>query len=171
MTRQRTEFPDFVAHQFRTSIVAIKGSAATVLGSPYPMDHRETRQFLQIIDEHADHMRHLIGNLSDQRDMETGTLSVHPEPADLGALVEQARVAFLRRGGANTVIVRSGPALPMAKLDRERIFRALGILLTHGFRKFSPVVRHQGEPFGDESRRHGDSGNIRPVRRRLGPRG
>ena len=131
MTSQRTEFPDFVAHQFRTSIVAIKGSAATVLGSPYPMDHRETRQFLQIIDEHADHMRHLIGNLSDQRDMETGTLSVHPEPADLGALVEQARVAFLRRGGANTVLVRSGPALPMAKLDRERIFRALGILLTH----------------------------------------
>ena len=131
MTSQRTEFPDFVAHQFRTSIVAIKGSAATVLGSPYPMDHRETRQFLQIIDEHADHMRHLIGNLSDLRDMETGTLSVHPEPADLGALVEQARVAFLRRGGANTVLVRSGPALPMARLDRERIFRALGILLTH----------------------------------------
>ena len=131
MTRQRTEFPDFVTRQFRTSIVAIKGSAATVLGSPYPMDHRETRQFLQIIDEHADHMRHLMGNLSDQRDMETGTLSVHPEPADLGDLVKQAREAFLRRGGANTVLVRSGPALPMAKLDRERIFRALGILLTH----------------------------------------
>ena len=131
MTRQRTEFPDFVTRQFRTSIVAIKGSAATVLGSPYPMDHRETRQFLQIIDEHADHMRHLMGNLSDQRDMETGTLSVYPEPADLGDLVKQAREAFLRRGGANTVLVRSGPALPMAKLDRERIFRALDILLTH----------------------------------------
>ena len=131
MTRPRTEFPDFVTRQFRTSIVAIKGSAATVLGSPYPMDHRETRQFLQIIDEHADHMRHLMGNLSDQRDMETGTLSVYPEPADLGDLVKQAREAFLRRGGANTVIVRSGPALPTAKLDRERIFRVLDILLTH----------------------------------------
>ena len=129
--RQRTEFPDFVAHQFWTSILAIKGSAATVLGSPHPMDHRETRQFLQIIDEHADHMRHMMGNLSDQREIERGTLSVHPEPVSLEDVVKQARDTFLRRGSANTVIVRSGPALPTAKLDRERIFRVLSILLTH----------------------------------------
>ena len=128
---QRTEFPDFVAHQFRTSILAIRGSVATVLGSPHPMDHRGTRQFLQIIDEHADHMRHMMGNLSDQRDIETGTLSVNPQPADLEDLVKQARETFLRQGGANTVIVRSGPALPNAKLDRDRIFRVLGILLAH----------------------------------------
>ena len=131
MTSQRTEFPDFVAHQFRNSIVAIKGSAATVLGSPHPMDHRETRQFLQIIDDHADHMRHMMGNLSDQREIERGTLSVHPEPVSLEDVVKQARDTFLRRGSANTVIVRSGPALPTAKLDRERIFRVLSILLTH----------------------------------------
>ena len=95
------------------------------------MDHRETRQFLQIIDEHADHMRHMMGNLSDQRDIETGTLSVNPQPADLEDLVKQARETFLRRGGANTVVIRSGPNLPTAKLDRDRIFRVLSILLTH----------------------------------------
>ena len=130
-TAERTQFPDFAAHQFWTSIVAIKGSAATVLGAPHPMDHRETRQFLQIIDEHADHMRHMMGNLSDQRDIETGTLSVNPQPADLEDLVKQARETFLRRGGANTVVIRSGPNLPTAKLDRDRIFRVLSILLTH----------------------------------------
>ena len=131
MTIQRNEFPDFVARQFWTSILAIRGSAATVLGSPYPMNHTETCQFLQTIDEHADDMRHMMGNLADIKDIQAGTMSVNLDPADLADVVERARQTLLRRGGANTVVVRSGPDLPTAKLDRERIFRVLSILLTH----------------------------------------
>ena len=38
-------------------------------------------QFFRVIDEQADHMRSLIGDLLDQGRIETGTLSVSPEPA------------------------------------------------------------------------------------------
>ena len=127
--RRRTGVPDFVSHQLRTSLTCIKGSAATVLGSPFPLNAGETRRFVRIIDEHADHMRHLIGNLADLRDMESGTLSVDPEPTNLEDLVEQAREAFLRRGGENTVLVDPSPELPRVTADRERIFRVLSILL------------------------------------------
>ena len=110
-------------------LTSIKGSAATVLGSPFSLNAGETRRFVRIIDEHADHMRHLIGNLTDLREMETGTLSVDPEPTNLEDLVEQAREAFLRRGGGNTVLVDPSPELPMVTADRERIFRVLSMLL------------------------------------------
>ena len=129
MVRRRTGVPDFVSHQLRTSLTSIKGSAATVLGSPFPLNAGETRRFVRTIDEHADHMRHLIGNLADLRDMETGTLSVDPEPTNLEDLVEQAREAFLRRGGGNTLLIDPSPELPMVMADRERIFRVLSMLL------------------------------------------
>ena len=125
----RDGLPDFVTRSLRASLVAIKGSTATVLGSPYPMNSAEIRRFVRIIDDHADSLRLLIGNLADLRDMEAGTLSVDPEPASLGDLVEEAREAFLRRGGGNTILVDSAPNPPMVTVDRERIFRVLGILL------------------------------------------
>ena len=127
--RRHTGVPDFVSHQLWTSLTSIKGSAATVLGSPIPLNAGETRRFVRIIDEHADHMRHLIGNLTDLREMETGTLSVDLEPTNLEDLVEQAREAFLRRGGGSTVLVDPSPGLPMVAADRERIFRVLSFLL------------------------------------------
>ncbi len=96
--RESAGFPEFVSHQLSTSLVAIKGSTATVLGSPHPMDSRETRHFLRIIEDHADHMRQLIGNLSNLRDMEPGTPSVTPEPSNLSDLAGQSTEAFLRRG-------------------------------------------------------------------------
>ena len=125
----RDGLPDFVTRSLRASLVAIKGSTATVLGSPYPMNSAEIRRFVRIIDDHADSLLHLVGNLADLRDMEAGTLSVDPEPASLGDLVEEAREAFLRGGGGNTILVDSAPNPPMVTVDRERIFRVLGILL------------------------------------------
>ncbi len=102
MVGESAGVPEFVSHQLSASLVAIKESAATVLGSPHSMDSRETRHFLRIIEDHADHMRQLIGNLSNLRDMkpdrEPGTPSVTPEPSNLSDLVADATEAFRRRG-------------------------------------------------------------------------
>ena len=82
--KQRAEFLGMVSHELRTPLAAVKGSAASMLNSPYPLDPVETRQFLRIIDEEADHMRHLINDLVDMTHIEAGTLPVTPEPTDVG---------------------------------------------------------------------------------------
>ena len=65
------------------------------------MDSRETRHFLRIIEDHADQMRQLMGNLSNLRDMkpdmEPRTPSVTPEPSNLSDLVAEATEAFRRK--------------------------------------------------------------------------
>ena len=91
--KQRTEFLARVSHELRTPLSTIKGSTSSLLSSTYPLDPSETRQFLRVIDEQSDHMRHLINNLVDLTHIEAGTLSVSPEPTDLNELVEQSRDA------------------------------------------------------------------------------
>ena len=127
--RQRAEFLGMVSHELRTPLSAIKGSAATMLGSPHALDPTETRQFLRVIDEQANHMRRLINDLVDMTQIESGTLSITPEPTDLEDLVEQAREAFLSRGAANKTVVDLAPNLPRVMADRWRIVQALSTLL------------------------------------------
>ena len=57
-------------------------------------------------------MRELIGDLLDVARIETGTLPVDPEPAEVAALADRARVAFTGAGGRNQLEMEidGGPA-------------------------------------------------------------
>ena len=125
LERLRAEFLGMVSHELRTPLASIKGSAATVLGGSSPMDPAETRQFVRIIEEQADHMRDLINNLLDLTRIETGTLSVVPEPTDLWDVIDQARNAFLNAGYRNTIEVDIAPDLPRVNVDRQRLVQVL----------------------------------------------
>ena len=131
LERLRAEFLGMVSHELRTPLTTIKGSAATVLGAPSAVDTAEMLQFFRIIDEQADHMRGLIGDLLDVTRIEAGTLSVAPVPTDLAALVDEAREAFLRGGARNSVEVDLAPDLPRIGADRQRLAQVLNNLLSN----------------------------------------
>ena len=99
LERMRAEFLGMVSHELRVPLASIKGSAATALGAAVRLDPAEVRQFFRIIDEQADHMGGLISDLLDAGRIETGTLSVDPQPAEVAVLVDQARNTFLSGGG------------------------------------------------------------------------
>ena len=129
--RQRNEFLGNVSHELRTPLSAIKGSTSTLLNSPYPLDPSETRQFLRVIDEQSDHMRHLIDDLVDMTQIEAGTLSVNPEPTEVADLIEQAREAHVHAGPEDerSVELDLPPDLPRVMADRRRIHQVLVNLL------------------------------------------
>ena len=99
LERQRTEFVSLVSHELRAPLTSIKGSTARLLDAPRELDRAEMREFHRIIDEQAEHMYGLIGDLLDAGRIDTGTLSVSPEPSELARLVEQARNTFVGRRG------------------------------------------------------------------------
>ena len=129
--RVRAEFLDMVSHELRAPLTSIKGSTATVLGAAPALDPAETLQFCRIIDEQADHMRGLIGDLLDAGRIETGTLSVSPEPSVVAAMVDQARNTFLSGGGRHRVVIDLPPGLPAVMADRRRIVQVLNNLLSN----------------------------------------
>ena len=131
LERLRAEFIGMVSHELRAPLTSIKGSAATVLSASRILDPAEVRQFFRIIDEQANHMDGLIGDLLDAGRIDAGTLSVSPEPAEVAMLVDQARNTFLSGGGRHNILLDLSPDLPRVLVDRQRIVQVLNNLLTN----------------------------------------
>ena len=134
LERLRAEFLAMVSHELRAPLTSIKGSAATVLGLPSAYGPAEMVQFFRIIDQQADHLSGLINDLLDVASLETGTLSVSPEPVLLAALVDQACSAFLSGGGQHSIRIDLPPELPRVLADPRRIAQVLGNLLSNAAR-------------------------------------
>ena len=134
LERMRAEFLGMVSHELRAPLTSIKGSAATVLRASRIFGPAEVAQFFRIIDEQADRMDNLIGDLLDAGRIETGTLSVAPEPSEVAALVDQARGTFVSGGGRHTVRIDLPPGLPRVMADRQRLVQVLNNLLANAAR-------------------------------------
>ena len=132
--RLRTEFLGLVSHELREPLVAIKGSAVTLLEEAPTLDPAEMREFHRLIVEQADHMRGLIGDLLDAGRIEAGMLSVTPEPSEAAGLVERARTTFLGGGARHEVLVDLPPDLPQVMADRRRVVQVLNNLLSNAAR-------------------------------------
>ena len=137
LERMRAEYLGMVSHELRAPLASVKGCAATVLGSAPGPDPAEMLQFFRIIEEQADRMRKLIGDLLDAGRIEAGTLSVDPEPAEVAGLVDRARNTLLSAGGSNPLQIDLPPDLPRVLADRRRIVQVLGNLLSNAS-KHSP---------------------------------
>ena len=142
LERMRSEFLGMVSHELRAPLTSIKGSTATVLGEASELDPAEMVQFFRIIDEQADHMRGLISDLLDAGRIDSGTLSVSPEPCEVGALVDRARNTFLSGGGRHSVLLDLPGDLPRVMADRPRIVQVLNNLFSnaaHASVESSPI--------------------------------
>ena len=143
LERLRAEFLAMISHELRAPLTSIKGSASTVLDSSTDLDPAVVRQFFRIIGDQADHMHALVADLLDVARIETGTLAVSPEPAEIAVLVDRARNTFGSAGGRNNLAIDVEPDLPLVMADRRRIVQVLGNLLTNAARHSpeSSVIR------------------------------
>ena len=130
----RAEFLGMVSHELRAPLASIRGSATTMQEASDDLDAAELRQFLRIIVEQADNMRELIEDLLDITRIETGTLPVHPEPAEVAVIVDRARNIFLSGGGRGELDITIPADLPLVMVDRRRIVQVLGNLLANAAR-------------------------------------
>ena len=132
--RRRTEFLGMVGHELRAPIAAIKGSAATLLEASPPLDLAEMREFHRIILAQADQMRALVSDLLDAGRIDSGALSIVPQPSEVAALVDGARATFLTGGNGHAILIDLPPELPRVMTDRRRIVQVLSNLLSNAAR-------------------------------------
>ena len=132
--RLRAEFLAMVSHELRTPVATVKGSVATLLDSPSPLNPTEMRQYHQIIEGQMERMRVLISDLLDVARIETGALSVSPGATDVAMLVAEAKSAFRSGGGRHGIEIELAPDLPWVMADRGRMTQVLGNLLSNAAR-------------------------------------
>ena len=80
----------------------------------------------------------LISDLLDAGRIDSGTLSVDPEPVEVAALVEEARTTFVNGGGRQAIRIDLLLDLPRVLADERRIVQVLNNL-------FSNAARHAPE--------------------------
>ena len=150
LERMRAEFLAMVSHELRMPLTSIKGSTAALLGASRQFAPAETREFIRIVDGQADRMIGLVSELLDAGRIDTGTLSVSPEPSEVAALVDRARTTFLSGGGRHTVLIDLPPDLPRVMADRQRVEQVLSNLLANAARQApeSSPIRVEAERDG-----------------------
>ena len=134
LERLRAEFLAMVSHELRTPLATVKGSVTNLLDPTVTLNSAESRQFFQIIDAQTDRMRAMISDLLDVARIETGTLSVTPEPTDPETLTTEAVKVFQLAGYKHTLAIDLPRDLPWVMADRVRLVQVLGNLLTNAAR-------------------------------------
>jgi two-component system sensor histidine kinase KdpD len=122
-----------VSHDLRTPISTIKSSVTSLLRRDDQTG--ETRRVLDTIEEEADRLDALVGDLLDMSRLQLGALEIHTTPVRL----EDALAAALQSLGIQDrgVTLDVPPSLPPVLADRGLLERALANVIANAVR-FSP---------------------------------
>lgn len=137
---QRSTFTSVISHELQTPIAIIKGYASTLARTDAQFDAATLRARLVAIEEEADRLNKLVGNLLYASRIQAGGLNMEVVPLDLGPLIR----SVVRRSEARRLDVRITlnipDSLPPAMGDRDRIEEVLQNLLDNAV-KYSPKER------------------------------
>lgn len=119
----RTALLRAVSHDLRTPLASIKASATSLLQQDVDWSPEAVHEFLVTIDEEADRLNALVGNLLDMSRLETGALDLIVRPVGLEEVVAGA-LASLGTAVAD-VSVEVPETLPRASADPALLERAV----------------------------------------------
>jgi signal transduction histidine kinase len=132
MDEQRRSFLADVTHELRTPLSVIRGQAEAIADGVYPADATHLAPILdatQALDRLVEDLRTLV--LTD-----AGSLALHKEPTDLGALVHDTVESFRSQAESAGVALTTeiGDKIPSVEVDPARIRQVIGNLLSNAIR-------------------------------------
>ncbi len=148
----RTTFISVTSHELQTPIAIIKGYASTLAREDAHWDAAAAREPLRAIEEEADRLSHMVGNLLYASRIQAGGLKMERTEVDLAAIARSVARRMMARSPEVDIRVRLPATLPTILADRERIEEVLMNLLDNAI-KYSPRgarIRVRGQVTGDE---------------------
>ncbi len=145
----RTALLAGVSHDLRTPLASIKAAATSLLQRDVTWTPEAVHELLSTIDEEADRLNALIGNLLDMSRIQTGSL--HPTMREVG-LEEIVPLALDGLGErADDVVLDVPESLPRVEVDAQLLERAVANVVANAL-AFSPAgkqVRVEAGAVGD----------------------
>ncbi|HZQ58726.1 MAG TPA: sensor histidine kinase KdpD [Acidimicrobiales bacterium] len=144
----RTALLRAVSHDLRTPLASIKASATTLLAKDLPLTAEETHELLETIDEEADRLNSLIGNLLDMSRLQSGALELVRQEVGLDEVVARAVASLGDR--ARQVVVDVPENLPHVHTDAALLERAIANVVDNAIAWSPPdaPVRVEGASIG-----------------------
>jgi len=131
--RIRTALLAAVSHDLRTPLAGIKAAVSSLRSDDVEWSEEDQAELLEAIEEGADRLDHLVGNLLDMSRLQTGTVTPVVRETDLDEVVPMAL------GGvpADSVDLDIPETLPMVHVDTGLLERAVANIVENAV-KYSP---------------------------------
>ncbi|MGW0731994.1 DUF4118 domain-containing protein [Streptomyces sp. NPDC002851] len=131
--RIRTALLAAVSHDLRTPLAGIKASVTSLRSEDVEWSEADQAELLEGIEDGADRLDHLVGNLLDMSRLQTGTLAPLLRKVDLDEVVPMAL------GGVpeDSVELDIPETLPMVEVDKGLLERAVANIVENAV-KYSP---------------------------------
>ncbi|MEW2396157.1 sensor histidine kinase KdpD [Streptomyces sp. NPDC046862] len=131
--RIRTALLAAVSHDLRTPLAGIKAAVSSLRSDDVEWSEEDQAELLEAIEEGADRLDHLVGNLLDMSRLQTGTVTPIIRETDLDEVVPMAL------GGVpeDSVELDIPETLPMVHVDRGLLERAVANVVENAV-KYSP---------------------------------
>ena len=129
--KARTALLSAVSHDLRTPLAGIKAAIGSLRSREIEFGPEDRAELEEAIEDSADRLETLIGNLLDMSRLQVGALVAHPRPTDLG---EAVPAAILGVGAAERVTWSLGERARYAEADPGLLDRVLGNLVENAVR-------------------------------------
>ncbi|MEW2301807.1 sensor histidine kinase KdpD [Streptomyces sp. NPDC006655] len=134
--RIRTALLAAVSHDLRTPLSAIKAAVTSLRSDDVAWSEEDRAELLEAIEEGADRLDHLVGNLLDMSRLQTGTVTAIVREIDLDEVVPMALVG-VPEGSVDLDVPET---LPMVEADAGLLERSVANLVENAV-KYSPYDR------------------------------
>jgi len=143
----RTALLAAVSHDLRTPLSSIKASVSSLLQRDVDFSPAATRELLETVDEGADRLNHLIGNLLDMSRLQTGALQLVMRDVGLDEVVPTALVGL----DGERLAVDVPETLPRVRADAALLERAIANIAENALAWSPPDARVRIEACATQS--------------------
>jgi len=145
----RTALLAGVSHDLRTPLASIKAAATSLLSTEITWSAEAVTRFSETINDEADRLNALVGNLLDMSRLQTGVLPLDIGPVGLDEVVFAALASLSRDTGVVQVDVPE--TLPRVLADAALLERAIANLVDNALTWAPPdrALRVEAGPAGD----------------------
>ncbi len=135
----KTQFVSNISHELRTPLIAIRNSIEIMLTKKTGPLTEDQNKFLSIAENNLKRLGLLIDDLLDLSKVEAKKAELHPEPSDIGQLIEETCDSFCAWAGTKGISVSKNVQRDIRKvnIDRKRITQVLTNLVGNSI-KFTP---------------------------------
>jgi two-component system sensor histidine kinase KdpD len=127
-----------VSHELRTPLSTIKAAASSLRGGEVNWDSPARTDLVAAIDEEADHLNMLVGNLLDMSRIESGALKPRREWNILSEIVGGVLQRMRHLAGTHRVEMDIPESLPLLPVDYVQIEQVFTNLISNGL-KYAPA--------------------------------
>jgi signal transduction histidine kinase len=138
LDRDRSDLVATVAHELRSPLTGVKGFVQALLNRWDRLTDEQKKLMLTTVHADSDRLSRLITELLDVARLDTGRLSMHPRPCDVGLLTQRV-IESVRAGAPHRIDYRAPTGLPAIWADPDKFTQVLTNVLEN-------AIRHGADP-------------------------